>query len=256
MTYRKPIPHVEAESARSLLNPMFVIAAVILMAAAIGLRPGIARLADRYKKQPVPIRRSLKLFDVADLPSFERLSDHPSLWFVILPGDAGTDEATWLFLQDKREKRSKRKPRQVTALMTYYNDPADKVPHTPEICYRQTGAVVEQMKTVTIELSGPTPSHREIEACQIQLRQGPLRAIILYVFVVNGEIVHDREQVRWRLGMPGDWYTYFSKVEIIGSYLPDEGPEPAIQSCKQLMSELLPTLINQYFPDDDALRKR
>ena len=54
----------------SLFSVPFVFSVIILVLAAVGLRPGLKALAAYYAKESIPINRPLQEFDVSRLPSF------------------------------------------------------------------------------------------------------------------------------------------------------------------------------------------
>jgi hypothetical protein len=134
--------------------------------------------------------------------------------------------------------------------VTYYNDPGDKVAHTPEICARQGGAEVKGLTTTVLETPELAPKYPQLTAHLVNLEWLDHNRIIIYVFIVEGEIVYTREQVRWVIAMPGHHYTYFAKIEAVVRYPLDADPVPAIECSKKLLREALPVLIKTYLPEE------
>ena len=60
---------------REFLSPKFVTCFVVLVVAAIGMRPTIGALSDTFSKHPVEIRTSLLEFDLESLPSYVAVPD-------------------------------------------------------------------------------------------------------------------------------------------------------------------------------------
>lgn len=238
---------------RELRSPVFVVGGLLLIAAAIGLRPTMLALDERYRKGSIDLRRRLVEFDVGALSSFrlcdERLSKDIPL------DDVGTEDLLMIPLDDE----------QASGLwdgailfITYYSDADDKVPHTPEVCYRQGGAVVEEMKTITLDLDMPesAPEHSRINARFLRMDQprNNKKVIVIYVFYVNGEFRYDREQVRWITAWPGDPYIYFSKVEAVVHYAPGADPAIPTERAERLLRDVLPQLLEHHYPETPVVK--
>jgi len=236
---------------RPLITPVFVVCAVILSAAAVGLRPGMAALAEHYRKQSIALRRPLQDFDPSRLPSFRASLAEPPVDSSF--EEAGTDDYLVIGLE---ELGARGPDRAAFLFVTYYSDPDDKVPHTPEVCYRQTGVVVESMTTITIDTPDLAPDHPRINARLLILRRTRSQLALIYVFCVNGEFRCERTQVRWMAAWPGDRYVYFSKVEAITYYELGADPTPAIERSKKLLREALTVLVTDHYPDNEAFKRR
>lgn len=239
-------PRARDSLARSLRSPAFLSCAVLLAVSAVGLRPAMESLARSYSKEPIPLRRLLSDFDVAALHSF-RVPDDP-FRLEISPADVGTEHYLWLDLEENPKSDL---VQALWLVVTYYSDPRDKVPHTPEVCYRQMGTTVENLATVPVEASG-IGARSPVRASRMDLVQGDRRGVLVYVFCANGDYYYDREQVRWRIGTPGDRYVYFSKIEAIAWHVGDAAY--AEEAVKKLLSEALTALAAEHFPTDADLR--
>jgi hypothetical protein len=231
------------------MSPAFVVGVVVLVVAGIGIRPGMARLEKMNRKETISMARSFDDFDTSSLPSFAFLPE--ALPPIVGAGEIGTEDYKCLAFQH----REKNTPPSFL-VMTYYSNPQERVPHAPEVCYRQAGTVVNSMNTIRLDTPGLGPEHQEIDARLIQFEQGSWKLFMLYVFVANGEYRYDREQVRMVLGRPGKRHLYMSKVEAVIAYQgKDEevDTEGMVEVTKQLMREVLPVLKAEHFPADADL---
>jgi hypothetical protein len=74
--------------------------------------------------------------------------------------------------------------------------------------------------------------------------------------VAEGQFLYSRNQVRWQLARPGNTQTYFSKVEVAVGIDHDSDPGPAIATAKQLLSEALPVLLRDHFPENEQIQRK
>lgn len=238
-------------AAVSYLSPTFAACALLLAASAIGLRPAMRSLAASYAKKSIALRSSLSQFDPAALKSFRQVSNprRPILSAV----DIGTEEILWL---DLAEKQSEGEPIRIALFVTYYSDPRDKVPHTPEVCYRQSGTVVDNIRTLTLDVPGLGAGVTSVEVRALDLDQASGEGVLMYLFCANGEFRYDRDQVRWLIGRPGDPYVFFSKIEAVANCQSEADKPRALAACKQLLIEALPALVNKHFPPTDVVKGR
>jgi hypothetical protein len=233
----------------ALRGPAFLCCSLALLGTGIALRPAMNRLADHYRKESVPLRRPLQRFDVTKLPSFELVPDAagPKAGVDAL----GTDQFCFLTL---REKGCRDSADRAILFVSYYSDPEDRVPHTPEVCYRQTDTTVATLTTVTIETPALAPEYPRVEARFLDLVQPSASGALIYLFYANGRFCYDREQVRWIVNKPGDRYIYFSKIEVAVARDGTLDAEAATDRCKKLLREALPVLIADHYPDKTALK--
>ena len=236
---------------RSLLSPVFVVSAFIVAGMAIGLRPVVGALREHYRKESISLRRPLEEFDFFRLPSFREGKTDPG--FKIPYQDIGTDE---LIIRPVQEKGDGAGARGVTLFVTYYSDPDDRVPHTPDVCYRQGGAVIMDLRTITLEVPELPGKDKQIEARLVMARQPQTDRAIIFVFYANGRFYVDRNQVRWSIAWPGYKYVYFSKIEVTAAFPRGAGASEAIARCKKLMREAVPVLLAEHYPRTEDLKRR
>ena len=231
---------------RSWLSLPFLSAALILIAGAAGLRPAMTALSVRFAKQSIPIRKPLSEFDISRLPSFS------TGWLAsnVPPEDIETDEFA-IIRFNRRTLGAEAK--EVVLFVTYYSDPQSNVPHTPDVCYRQGGAVVRRMSNITVDLPESAPGPK-IKARLLLMRQQKYNQAIIFCFYVDGSFRHSREQVRWMIRKPGNRYVYFSKIETVAMYPLNGEPTEAIELCKRLFAEAVGQLISEHFPTREQLR--
>jgi len=229
----------------------FILTAGLLLAAAIGFQPGMKALSDYYGKKPIDLRRTLNQFDPSRLPSFQhgwKYGFHPAS-----ETDVGTADYVHISFDNQDIDRG---PKRAELFVTYYNNPQDKVPHTPEVCSRQAGAVVETMSTIEIEVPELGPDHSPIQARLLIIREKNYKMADIYVFCVEGKYRFTRDQVRWVLGIPGNQYSYFSKIEAATVFPLNGDPALALKTCKTILREALPILVTDFLPTKEQLRRR
>jgi len=234
---------------KSLISVRFLTAVAILALASVWLQPAIQRLAMAYEKKPIAICRSLLSFDVSTLPSFSDGWEYK--WLAAPAEDVGTREYAHIaFLGKTGSTRHTR----AELFITYYSDPRDKVPHTPEVCARQAGAIVKKLSTITLDIPQLKPEYQRIDARLVFLDYQKFSTVVIYVFCVEGQFKYSRGQVRWAMAMPGNHYVYFSKIEAAVSYPTDGDPEQVLPLCKRLICEAIPVLVAEYFPQKQLLK--
>ena len=231
-----------------LLSAPFLISVFLMIIAGIGIGPAMSALSDYYEKKSIDPRRPLQEFDVLKLPSFQNGWEFSEREIV---KEAGTDKFILTYLT---RKDLYKKPNAAYLFVTYYNDPKDKVPHSPDVCYRQGGAVIKKMTTIKIDTPRLAPDYPQTEVNLIIFQTEKIDQILLYGFCVEGELRRKRDSVRWILGKPGNRYSYFSKIEAVSSYT-EENSEEAIELCKTLFRESLQALMEEYFPRKEDLKR-
>lgn len=224
---------------------------MLLLFVAILLRPCLAALERHYRKQSIALRKPLEAFNLEQLPSFQAAP--PGSAFPIAPASEEALGTRNLFQLSLKERNG----RGLAALtVAYYSDPQDKVPHTPDVCYRQAGTVVENLRTITIATPKLAPEHPQIQARAMTMVQGRASGVLVYLFVANGDIVPGRNQVRWVIARPGARHVYFSKVEVMVPIDTAGGSEGALTRCEAVLQEVLPILLAEHYPRKEDLWHR
>ena len=234
----------------------FQISVALLAVTAAGLSPLISALSHWATKEPNGLVLPLDQFDTRSLPSFDPAPDRSG--FKITEDDVETDDVITIpFLTRENCGLA---PRFNTLLfVTYYSDPRSQVAHTPEVCYRQAGATVQDMRSVEISLPGMDGLPVKATARVLDVRQQGRQSAIAYVFVSAGRYYHDRERLRLAIGWPGDKHTYFSKVEA-AALVPagresTESFEDAVRVALRMLEESVPLLRTNHYPLDEVVRR-
>ncbi len=228
----------------------FLVAAFVLLLLAVGLQPVAEAAGDWLRKWPVPIREALRQFDRTSLAGFRFVEDI----------GAGNAEAAdtgeyieWRFIPVAADLASVG----VAYLNVYYytEDGSGKtlrIPHTPEVCYRQSGHQVAAMGTVDIPTPGFGPARPSIGARYVRMSH-PTEVLnkdicVVYLFCVNGEFYDDREKARIHLALPWMRAVYFSKIECT-VLVPDPGRlDASLDAARRLLGDALPELVQRHFP--------
>ena len=239
---------------RPFHSRLFVVQAMVLIASAVGLRPGMAALSRYCLKEAIPLRRPLDRFDVSRLPSFRELPETDRFVVAKTAEDAiGTDHRTLRYVQ---ERTATGRHGQAVLFVTYYSDPEDKVPHTPDVCYRQGGATVRNSSAITIDTPELGPDTPRVPARLLRMANAPGDAVLIFLFIANGQFASDRMSVRWIISRPGDRHIYFSKVEVVAKVGRAEKEEAVIARCQKLLREALPILVAEHYPSREDVRGR
>jgi len=129
-----------------LLSIPFCLTVLFLLGAALFLRPAVNSLSKAYQKSPAKLRKSMKEFSPLSLPNFK------TGWKISYQNaqieDLGTDQYLHI-LFDRINKNVE--PQHMELFLTYYNNPEDKVPHTPDVCSRQAGAVTKEISSIDLK---------------------------------------------------------------------------------------------------------
>ena len=230
---------------------LFLVSLVLLVAAGAVVPTLVASLQERFGKLPIEIRRTLHEFDVHAMPSFQFIEGVRVIGSG--PEWVGTEEMfTHAFEPREWDVAGGERPG-VILFVTYYSDPNDTIPHTPEVCYRQAGGEVRRMITVPFEVPGRDDG--PFQAYALDIGVGDANYTVVYFFYHNGRIMHDRERLRFIMSMPGDRHTYFSKLESAIVRLPSLSFEDSIEPCLDLLIESLAELAGDHFPLDEAVRR-
>ena len=218
---------------RSWFSPLFVIAVLVVVAGSLGLGPALRAMVSYYRKEPIALRRLLDEFDDSRLRSF--MLAGPGHGYRMAEGDVETEDVIYRIYELRATSGLDLGHEYAMLFVTYYSDPRSTIP---------------------LEVPGLGPGGQTIDARLLDIEQNGRRLALLYVFCSNGEFYYDRERVRMAIAMPGDKYTYFSKVEALTSCPPDTTFKDSVERCKRLLSEALPVLVEEHYPRDEDLKRR
>lgn len=223
----------------------------ILGSAAGGMRMVESFFAVWLRKEELPLKQSLRLFDAEALgPRYLRdaTADRIPPPSDDLVSNLGTREFFQTVLADG-QKPAQDPTRLVSVFVSYYTGQPDKVPHTPDRCYVAAGA--ERLGTETVKLGVPevgAPGD-ELPVQVERFRQEGVETTVLYFFHTNGRYVTTRGEVRW--AMLKDLfqrYAYYAKVEVCFTNEAGvhAGREASLEALGPLLERLMPVLLRDY----------
>ena len=247
----------------SFLSPLFIISTLVVAAAVAALPAALSAVTEHFTKLPAPIRVSLHDFDFNRMPNFRQVVK--SREFGIMEDqDIGTDEAFMVSMQ-KVDALGEPISRETLFHAAYYDGAGEsglRVSHTPEVCYRQGGATINDVQRVDIPLpAGAIPGYDSIPARMVDITlPGGGYLIDVYLFVSNGNFYHDREALRFAMSVAGEPRVYFTKVEAGALYDREKLPgrphttrEEARDMAMEVLAEGLPILLEHHLPQPEDL---
>jgi hypothetical protein len=236
----------------------FVLCVLVLSVSAAGLEWVVQTRGVRFRKLPLPLRRSFSLLDAnpAAMAPY-RVVKKSRIPDEVLSA-LGTDQYISWLLEDtsKPEDDPHRYP---VLFVTYYTGKPDQVPHVPDVCYVGGGYTIDTAEAVDVRLddSNTIPA-RMLTFVRSELGMQP-QPPVLYTFHANGAFYGHRNRVRFAIGNPIEPFAYFSKVEVtftsamrISTFAeqadqPDKAESRA--AAEAVMRVFLPLLIEHHWPD-------
>jgi hypothetical protein len=225
-----------ARSRRSMFgSPAFIVAAVVLTLAALGLNASVSYLRLSFKKLPVPLRQSLK--DIpGDLGPWRQVSRDQPLESDIQQA-LGTEQYIFRVYVDQRVVGSEtidklrtvdgqdyaREMARVQSIhpegvvhlgVTYYTGLVDTVAHIPDRCYVADGYEPRDYQVEHWEIASQPVQVRFINF-EDQVGYGKQVRSVAYFFQVNGRYTDDPLAVRIALQNLRERYGYYAKVEVM-----------------------------------------
>lgn len=231
----------------------FVLCAVILVLMAIGMRPA-AEAAERWlAKRPVPIRWPLREFDDRKLTGFRFVED-------IGEGSAEAVE-TEEYIEWRLEPTSSALLDTDVAYLSvyYYTQSEDEstllIPHTPEVCYRQSGNQVTELGSMLVPVPGVDPINAKYVRMSHPTEVENKDICAAYVFCVNGRFHDDREKARADLALPWNRAVWFSKIECVTRVPGPHRLNEALEALKQLLGATVLELVQTHFPTQSDVNR-
>lgn len=253
---------------RAAASRRYFICLAILLCAAIGLQASARALGAYFRKEALPTKKPLYLFDASRLGSRYALApDQPQP----LPHDTvenlGTEDYIQLSIIDRNQS-----PGDPTYLaqvfVSYYTGKPDMVPHNPKECMVAGGWQLKGESLIRAQVEGADSKRVSIPVSALQFEPpqsskslfslapaGGLHTV-MYFFYTNGGYVTTRNEVRWKVANLGDRYAYYSKVEV--SFSDKRGTpasrELAAAAVTPLLQALMPVLWQDHYQDWDAIK--
>ena len=246
----------EKTDIRVYAQPAFLICALILAVACIGMSMAMKKLGVILEKEPLPLRKSLDLLDEGGLAPYVVVPPKLKIENKDVLKSLGTDDYIQWVLEDAEEPAGSGVKR-CLLFITYYELP-DRVPHVPEECWTGGGYQRLGSEGVTLDISSRAGFEARVQAKYLVF--GPKKASLwqnrqripnLYFFKVNGQYAGSREEARIALNknLFGK-SSYFCKVEVVfnrGSAVPSK--EAVVTASEKLLSVILPVLERGHWPD-------
>jgi len=176
----------------------------------------------------------------------------------------GTQDYVFWTLRDSTYDDRPLDPRgRVHLAVTYYTGKPDPVPHTPDVCFLGSGYQIEGVvnRTVSVDVGGrsmdiPIRAVTFVKSSLLDLDE----LTVVYTFYCNGQFAASRNSVRRIVNHPLADHAYYSKVEISfgGGLCQPKYPsaEDSIEAAVRLLSEVLPVLLEEHWPDWAAVTGR
>jgi hypothetical protein len=231
---------------------------VLLGVCAGGLEVAAEKMKWHFRKEAVPLRKSLDDLDAAKLAPYKLLRAD-KIQNKEVEAELGTKDYIQWYLEDPTVNE-KDPGRFLLLFITYYTGEPDKVPHVPEVCYQGGGSLVEKREDTEISIPGKAGQSERIPIRVLEMDMpGTWNAenrTVIYFFGVNGDYLNDRNQVRRRLNNLRDRYAYFSKVEVSFINSRPGDTEKLVGDMERFCQKLMPVLREEHWPDWDALTKK
>jgi len=229
----------------------FVVCAVVLTVAALGIETVARTMKLQMRKLPVPLRKDLSEFDVGKMQSY-RVVRKASLSAEVEEA-LGTTDYLQFILEDTSITDPREPGRRINFFVTYYTGDPSQVPHVPDVCY--TGANYERRSSdnLTLDLTNIGLKNDTLPVRLVMFRNHtttpPTDMPVIYFFSVNGVFKPDRTSVRLKLADLFQKYSYFSKVELafVGPVQPTR--EQALRLGKKFLAQALPVLMQDHWAD-------
>ncbi len=240
-------------SSRLVTRP-FVVAVVLLSAAAVLAGPVANWLQIKHRKQPLRLRSPLAALDADALAPYRVIRRH-----VLEPAIVealGTNQYLDWTLED-RSVAADDPLRYVNLFITYDTGGYNLVPHTPDVCRRGAGYQPAQPhENVDLEVPALAETFRAVPSRVCTFAKTDIfsreKVSVVYTFHCNGKFVATRTGVRLLMNELANTYAYFSKVEVS---FPKATRAQCVEGAAKLYNRVLPLLVKNHWPDFDAAEK-
>ena len=247
--------HTSGDACRKrVITPPFVVAVVLLGAAAILAGP-VSWLVDfRQVKEALPLRASLSTLRAESLWPYEVVRRE------VLPPAVvealGTKEYLSWTLRDTSVPADD-PLYSARLLVTYYTGGHALVPHTPDVCFLGSGyepTQAHENTEITLASLEPERATVPIRVCSFGQTAVFNRKVttVIYTFFCNGKFTAGRNAVRFLTHDPSDTHAFFSKVEV---GFPAATREQNIEGVQKLFDRVIPVLMSDHWPDFEAAER-
>lgn len=250
---------------RAFFSSRYAVAVVIMGLAALSLHGLAAWAGVHFRKQAVPLKKPLFQMSIErfkPLYDLHPVQEPPLSQEMLDP--LGTDEyLNWRLVN--RTVEANKSTRLAHVFVTYFTGKPDQVPHVPEECLQASGLLLlsDTVETLTVPGIGAPGDQLSVRMLDFEL-PSPERSLlgastrkmtVLYFFVVNGQYLKTRTEVRRAHMNPFDRYAYYAKVEL--RFSSDAGGrnetwadrETTGTAAPPLLQKLLTALREDHFQD-------
>lgn len=244
MSLQQEMPRLGTPS--RFFTPHYVVAVLILLAAAILVGPVAWSMNFQQGKEAIPLRKPLSAMDVDRLRPY-RVVERITLDAPILDA-LGTDQYINWRLQDTSLPPGD-PLYEVLLFVTYETGGQNLVPHVPDECRLGAGYQAAQLhENRQIRIDGELKREVPLRVCTF-VKTAVFHkdeVSVVYLFHANGEFAGTRDQVRIAFNDPRDRFAYFSKIEVS---FPRASREQNVEGGAKLLGRLLPVLISDHLPE-------
>lgn len=249
---------------RVYLQPAFLVCVIVLSAAGAGMSVTMKKLGIVFKKEPLPLKKTLELLDESDLAPYRVVLPKRKIENEDILKALGTEDYIQWVMEDT-EQAANSPVKRCLLFITYYELP-DRVPHVPKECW--TGSGYQELgggESVIFKADNNVDFKAEVPGQYLVFSpktgnpfQSSVRIPILYFFKVNGQYAGSRNDARMALNknLFGK-YSYFCKVELVfrnqNSVAPNK--EQAVKASEKLLSVILPVLEREHWPDWQKVKR-
>ena len=232
----------------------------VLVFAALGLKGAAWKLGVVLRKEAVPLKRQLQLFDARKLgPDYELdkgRTDKQEPMTEDMTETLGTHDYLQAYLMDTRTPDSD--PTRVALLfVTYYTGKPDLVPHEPDICWQAAGYDKISAETVRVRVPGIGAPGDELPVRAVEFRAAQQdryaasasdAATVLYFFHANGHYALTRNDVRESMSNPFQRAAYYMKIEVtfMSGASVRAGKDTSVAALGPLLARVIPVLLNDH----------
>jgi len=234
--------------ASSIVTPPFLVAFLMLAAAAILAGPVAKRLNIKHAKLHLPLKARLAALNEKVILPY-RIRERHVLEPAVVEALGTVEYLSWA-LEDTSVPPSD-PLRHARLFITYDSGGRNLVPHRPDICYLGAGYEPAQPhENIEIVVPSLAPGSRKLPVRVCTFVQTSLRdrakESVLYTFHCNGKFVASRTGVRVLINDLTNTYAYFSKVELS---FPKATRTQCIEGSRKLFARVLPVLLAEHWPD-------
>ncbi len=254
-------PATPARRALSHTSVRYWVCLGLLVFAAVGLKAAAWKLGVVLRKEAVPLKRPLQLFDARKLAPYYELDKVRTDRLEPITEDMiealGTRDYLQVYLVDTRKPEGD--PTQIALLfVTYYTGKPDLVPHEPDVCWAAAGYDKVSAATEHVRVPGINAPGDELPVRVLEFRAGQQDQLtatgadvvsVTYFFHANGHYALTRNDVRETMSNPLQRTAYFAKVEVTftsgGSIR--AGKDASVAALAPLLERVMPVLFADHF---------